>query len=190
MSRKRAVEAPSDVVLPITPMLDMTFQLLTFFIFTYNPSALEGQMALMLPTEQEARAENQQMIDPSAKVNKEELPEPKIELIIQVKPHALGGETPITVEAKSVKTPIADLDALKVYLKEVWDREIAAIDAELKAVPADKREDERKEKVAKLGIKVQPTSAVKWGNVVEVMDICRAVGFTSVSFAKPPDYSL
>ena len=35
--------------LPITPMLDMAFQLLTFFIMTYRPSALEGHMDLTLP---------------------------------------------------------------------------------------------------------------------------------------------
>ena len=72
----------------------------------------------------------------------------------------------------------------------MFDREYAGIEADLKSVAADKREERRKELVAKLGIKVQPTSAVKWGQVVEVMDLCRAVGFTSVSFAKPPDYSL
>lgn len=38
----------------ITPMLDMTFQLLTFFIFTYNPSALEGQFPISLASGQEA----------------------------------------------------------------------------------------------------------------------------------------
>ncbi len=188
MSRRRHVEAVGDVDLPITPMLDMAFQLLTFFIFTFHPSAVEGQMALTLPTEQVTA--NSQPIDPSAKPNKEELPEPTIELVILVKPQALGGEAPIIVEAKSVRTQIADKDALRVHLKEIFDRENAGIEAELKTVPAAKREDRRKELVAKLGIKVQPTSAVKWGQVVEIMDLCRAVGFTSVSFARPPDYNL
>lgn len=32
----------------VTPMLDMSFQLMAFFIFTYNPSALEGQFAISL----------------------------------------------------------------------------------------------------------------------------------------------
>jgi len=35
--------------LPITPMLDMSFQLLSFFVITYKPATLEGQLSLMLP---------------------------------------------------------------------------------------------------------------------------------------------
>ncbi len=35
--RKRKDETPVDVTLPITPMLDMSFQLLSFFILTFHP---------------------------------------------------------------------------------------------------------------------------------------------------------
>jgi biopolymer transport protein ExbD len=38
--------------LPITPMLDMSFQLLAFFILTFKPSPTEGQIALALPKEE------------------------------------------------------------------------------------------------------------------------------------------
>ncbi len=38
--------------LPITPMLDMSFQLLAFFIMTFKPADTEGQIALTLPAEQ------------------------------------------------------------------------------------------------------------------------------------------
>jgi biopolymer transport protein ExbD len=37
-----------EVELPITPMLDMAFQLLTFFILTYKPAPTEGQFAMNL----------------------------------------------------------------------------------------------------------------------------------------------
>jgi biopolymer transport protein ExbD len=40
-----------DVELPITPMLDMAFQLLTFFILTYRPAPTEGQIAMTLMPE-------------------------------------------------------------------------------------------------------------------------------------------
>lgn len=48
-------KGPSDLVepdLPITPMLDMSFQLLAFFIFTFRPAAPEGQLALALPKDE------------------------------------------------------------------------------------------------------------------------------------------
>ena len=35
--------------LPITPMLDMSFQLMAFFVFTFRPSPTEGQIAMSLP---------------------------------------------------------------------------------------------------------------------------------------------
>jgi biopolymer transport protein ExbD len=37
-----------DVEVPITPMLDMAFQLLTFFILTYHPAPTEGQFSMNL----------------------------------------------------------------------------------------------------------------------------------------------
>jgi biopolymer transport protein ExbD len=50
MSRRR--RQGTDFVepdLPITPMLDMSFQLLSFFIMTFQPAPTEGQIAMTLP---------------------------------------------------------------------------------------------------------------------------------------------
>ncbi|MCE9568203.1 MAG: biopolymer transporter ExbD [Planctomycetes bacterium] len=48
MSTRPATELV-EADLPITPMLDMSFQLLSFFIMTFHPSPTEGQIALALP---------------------------------------------------------------------------------------------------------------------------------------------
>jgi biopolymer transport protein ExbD len=45
LSKKRKEES---LEVPITPMLDMAFQLLTFFILTYHPMPTEGQFAMNL----------------------------------------------------------------------------------------------------------------------------------------------
>ena len=37
-----------EIEIPITPMLDMAFQLLTFFILTYKPAPSEGQFSMNL----------------------------------------------------------------------------------------------------------------------------------------------
>jgi len=37
-----------EIEIPITPMLDMAFQLLTFFILTYHPAPSEGQFSMNL----------------------------------------------------------------------------------------------------------------------------------------------
>jgi biopolymer transport protein ExbD len=47
---KRKTGGNPEIELPITPMLDMAFQLLIFFIFAYQPSALEGQVDMSMPT--------------------------------------------------------------------------------------------------------------------------------------------
>ena len=46
---------PPDYVepdLPITPMLDMSLQLMAFFVFTFRPSPTEGQIAMSLPKQE------------------------------------------------------------------------------------------------------------------------------------------
>jgi hypothetical protein len=49
--RHKHKNATEDVQpdLPITPMLDMSFQLMAFFIFTFRPAPTEGQIAMALP---------------------------------------------------------------------------------------------------------------------------------------------
>ena len=54
MSGKRKAESPLEPELPITPMLDLSFQILFFFVMTYHPSALEGHIAGSLVPPQNA----------------------------------------------------------------------------------------------------------------------------------------
>lgn len=46
---RRKPDALVDPDLPITPMLDMSFQLLAFFVMTSNPSPAEGHLDMALP---------------------------------------------------------------------------------------------------------------------------------------------
>ena len=50
MHRRGRQQTPNtEPDLPITPMLDMSFQLMAFFILTFRPVPTEGQLALVLP---------------------------------------------------------------------------------------------------------------------------------------------
>lgn len=51
-TRKRRSTDRVEPDLPVTPMLDMAFQLLAFFIITFKPAPTEGQLALALPKEE------------------------------------------------------------------------------------------------------------------------------------------
>jgi biopolymer transport protein ExbD len=46
LGRRRLSDPPVSPDLPITPMLDMSFQLMAFFIFTFRPAPAEGQFSL------------------------------------------------------------------------------------------------------------------------------------------------
>lgn len=49
MRRRRRRREQSDVEMNMAAMLDMAFQLLTFFILTFRPAPIEGQLSLRLP---------------------------------------------------------------------------------------------------------------------------------------------
>ncbi len=52
MSRRRKRHSGEEVELNLAAMLDMAFQLLTFFILTFKPAPMEGQVSLRLPPPQ------------------------------------------------------------------------------------------------------------------------------------------
>jgi biopolymer transport protein ExbD len=52
MARRRKRRIQPDVELNLAAMLDMAFQLLTFFILTFRPAPIEGQISLRLPPPQ------------------------------------------------------------------------------------------------------------------------------------------
>ena len=52
MGRRRKRRSQSDVELNLAAMLDMAFQLLAFFLLTFRPSPIEGQISLRLPPPQ------------------------------------------------------------------------------------------------------------------------------------------
>jgi biopolymer transport protein ExbD len=54
MRKRRKRRSQSEVELNVTAMLDMAFQLLAFFILTFRPAALEGQISMRLPPPQAA----------------------------------------------------------------------------------------------------------------------------------------
>ncbi len=47
-SERKKVSKAEDPEIPITPMLDMAFQLLTFFVLTYRPAPAEGALVMSL----------------------------------------------------------------------------------------------------------------------------------------------
>lgn len=167
MRRKRKSDPGPDVELPITPMLDMAFQLLTFFIFTYHPSALEVQMELSLPSAGEARAKDAKDVDPT-KASDGVIEEPSQVTVIaktQLDGANRGALSQMIVDGLS-KTTVNSVKDLQAHLKQL------AGDVSLN----------NKEKVS-----IQADAGLRWSHVVEVMDACKRAGFTNIGFAPPAD---
>jgi biopolymer transport protein ExbD len=59
--RRRFHREQGDVELNMASMLDMAFQLLTFFILTFKPAPIEGQILLRLPPPQPVTKGTQQV---------------------------------------------------------------------------------------------------------------------------------
>jgi biopolymer transport protein ExbD len=171
MSRRKSPASGIEPTLPITPMLDMAFQLLAFFIFTYHPSDLEGQMDLSLPSEQVAQAQKPENVDPTSQPDKNqnlELPA-DVTVIVNTQRDGVndGQISALHIEERSGQVHPNNLEQLKAELVKIRQRV------------------ENKE-----AIKLQGDSKLKWESVIKVMDVCRAAGFQNISFVPPADFRL
>ena len=172
MARKHKAEPSLDVVLPITPMLDMAFQLLTFFILTYHPSALEGHMDLTLPASGEAKAKDVKDVDPTKSDTELELPS-QLTVIAKSSPDGLGG---IKKDGLLVQQPAGDF---MVPYQEDPDKYLKELEKYLRKA--------RQELSNQTDVKIQADSKLKYTYVMRIMDSCTTAGFKNVGFAPPPD---
>jgi biopolymer transport protein ExbD len=170
MTRRRKADEATRVVMPITPMLDMTFQLLFFFILNYHPSALEGQMAMSLPVDNaENAAHKQEDVKTTSEDDQGQLP---ADLTVMVKTQNDGINNGIisqlTVVGRSGAKEVKDLADLTAYLKDVKARE-----------QLSNKDD----------VTIKGDSRLTWKSMMQVVDACRGAGF-NIGFGAPPDLGL
>jgi biopolymer transport protein ExbD len=166
MHGRSKAEAPTKIVLPITPMLDMTFQLLFFFIINFKPMPAEGVMETALPSEKVT----QNLKDKPAKPDQADIKEPEFisDLTVKVRTQLQGG----------------DISNLAVLNNEGKEEPVGGNLESLEAFLVKKRET----LANKNAIKVQGDSALKVRNLIAVSDACRKAGFKDVSFVTPEDF--
>ncbi len=198
--RRHSGEHGPEVTLPITPMLDMSFQLLFFFMATFNPTDPEGAQTLAMTREKIQKAEEQDkdkmaqdpkkvkddvIHDKDKKEKKEEDLDRDTDLRLFIEPGG-AGKQPITLKdgAIVVKTAdkLDDKELLKFLATKLEERKTLA------------REEARKNKTtedaefAKQKVRVQPTVEVPWGEVFDAMNLCTRVGFKTVALTTPTGY--
>jgi biopolymer transport protein ExbD len=115
MRRKKKKKGKEDVELNLAAMLDMAFQLLTFFILTFKPSPIEGQITLRMPPPQSITP-----VVKGAEAGKDEQNTDPLKglktLIITVIPNDAGGLGHMTVG----EDPVTSLTRLNERLKEIF----------------------------------------------------------------------
>ena len=154
MARRRNEEKPVDITLPITPMLDMSFQLLSFFILTFRPMPTEGQMSVMLPKLD--TTEQPQPIDlPPNETQKDEY-------TITLRASA-GGE----VALMSLKGPTGEAPEI---------RNLTDLATQLNAISPGAGKG--KESVS---LTIEADNDLTYARLIEVMDACRKAGYDTVN---------
>jgi biopolymer transport protein ExbD len=165
----------------ITPMLDMAFQLLAFFVMTYHPSALEGHIdASLLPPSNIAIQGKQQQDKNAAPVDMVPDDKETVKVIVKAvkrgqsegkrgdgEPSQIFVKRPEDVNPELVADADQDLDSA---LKKLRER--------LKSMQA---------KGAKASVNIEADSELKHQYFIRVYDACKSADFAAVGFVAPPD---
>jgi len=142
-----------DPDLPITPMLDMSFQLMSFFILTFTPMPTEAQLAMALP---KSEGGGQQTIQTDIAVEDEEL-------IVQVYSADNGAPVDITATLKTGNVPFGtDTGKLFAFLKE----RAASAQAAKQATPR---------------LRLEFGDKLNYQFVIKMLDEARRAGFDRIS---------
>ena len=151
--KRRGFGQPVEPDLPITPMLDMSFQLLFYFIVTFKVTQTEAQIPLALPREEGG---------PSAAIPNIADDEPE-EVVVQVTATDAGGIAGITL-----RTGRAVVDGEKL------GAETGALFTRLQALAKTAGQKGSK-------LRLEMAEALNYQYVIKLIDEARRAGFERVS---------
>ncbi len=160
----------TDLGRVIVPMLDMSFQLLFFFVATFNPGRAEGKMSLSLPASGQAKAASMQDVDPT-QLSSPDL-DLKSDLVVRVSSH----EDSFSLSLGSAENKDKDeaIGALRGLTPQTRKDEIGKLMDQLREKLATKLKDKRDTDGpdATIPIKIEANKKTKHADVVAVMDAC------------------
>lgn len=135
MSRRKKHRSGEDVELNLAAMLDMAFQLLTFFILTFRPAPVEGQISMRLPPPQAIAGGK---VQAGSDTSSTEAPAGVNTLLISVFANPGGDITGLGVG----ETPLPGVTALDNKLREIFRDPSNPFDQVIIQVGADLRYEE------------------------------------------------
>ena len=145
-----------DINVPIVPMLDMSFQLLSFFILTFHPMPQEGQLSINLP-KLDATDKPPEQVDPTIPDENK-----KDEYTIFLNASADGGLANISLKAPAGEAPnIRNLGDLSYQLDHINP-------------PAGGGKE-------RVSITIESDPDLTFARLIEVMNLCKRAGYDTVN---------
>jgi biopolymer transport protein ExbD len=181
--REHDPQLETDLGRVIVPMLDMSFQLLFFFVATFNPGKAEGKMALNLPATGQAKAKDLANVDPKS------IPDVSLEIpsdfVVVVSSHEDSFGVSLKDSDKTDK--VGEARGLTPQNRR---EEVNKLLETLREKLADKLKAKQDKEGPKTSdnIKIEANKKTKHADLVAVMDACIRAGYSQVGFAPPPDF--
>jgi len=148
-----------DVEIPVTPMLDMAFQLLTFFILTYRPAPAEGQFGMnLMPAAPVIRMDAAAPPANDANANPD-VPAALRTMTTQLRANPDGSLGRVTIEENELQ----GMDELRAKLKEILD---PAMDLPFEQAL------------------IQADPQLKYEELMKVIDVFASLKINKISFAE------
>ena len=155
LPKKKKKKPKEGIVIPITPMLDMAFQLLTFFVLTYRPAPSEVQFSMnILP----ASPATDLRAQPAEAAANDSLPA-ALRTLPTVLRAAEGGRLG---QVMIGETEARGMDALKRELEAILKDPTLPFDQAL--------------------LKVDPN--LRYSELIQVIDVFSSLKVTKISFAE------
>lgn len=204
MSRRdHQQKGDSKITLPITPMLDMSFQLLFFFMLNFNPQPAEAFVEMALPSEAQKAAHKEKDRDES-KGHEKELKfdadlTVKVKARVDSRAQYAGLISAISVASVEKREDEAitvtgdpDPEALQKELLDKLRKHLAARRPKGDAPKKEKKEkkdkkDENDDAGPHNSLKLQGEGSLYVKNIIAVMDACRDAGYKNISFVQPDE---
>jgi biopolymer transport protein ExbD len=164
----------------ITPMLDMSFQFMAFFIMNYHPSALEGHIdGNLLPPTLIAQT-GPKTADPVPMDLPASDDEPQLQdvLLVVVKSVAKG----------QTEGQRFDGEPSRIMLKRPENPEAMTVSDTDSTLPEGLTKlttELKKETGTKANIKIEADGDLKHRYLMEVYDACKRAGYQNISFVAP-----
>lgn len=145
----------------VTPMLDMAFQILAFFVFTYSPTSVEGQFPIFL-AQGDSAGDAEKKIDEKAATDV--LTELRPTIFVEVRAREKGRLGSLQVRAPGEKFPIIVPETVTDDV-ERSSRMLSALSAKLAELKNQNPTEDR--------IVIEGTRTLRWEEMMKIIDACR-----------------